>query len=73
MRNRPLARACDFVFDEPLMTSDAGLLLLAEHAARSDDIARIADALAPKRKPRARAQHAATAHPACPADDRRLR
>lgn len=50
-----------FCFDEPLMTSDAGLLLLAEHAARSGDIARIAAALAPKlkapapgeRKPRA--------------------
>jgi hypothetical protein len=50
-----------FCFDEPLMTSDAGLLLLAEHAAQSGDIARIAAALAPKlkapapgeRKPRA--------------------
>ena len=50
-----------FCFDEPLMTSDAGLLLLAEHATRSGDIARIAAALAPKlkapapgvRKPRA--------------------
>ena len=50
-----------FCFDEPLMTSDAGLLLLAEHAAHSGDIARIAAALAPKlkapapgeRKPRA--------------------
>lgn len=50
-----------FCFDEPLMSSDAGLLLLAEHAARSGDIARIAAALAPKlkapapgqRKPRA--------------------
>jgi hypothetical protein len=39
-----------FCFDEPLMTSDAGLLLLAEHAARSGDIARIAAALAPKLK-----------------------
>lgn len=50
-----------FCFDEPLMTSDAGLLLLAEHAARSGDIARIAAAISPKlkapapgqRKPRA--------------------
>jgi hypothetical protein len=50
-----------FCFDEPLMTSDAGLLLLAEHARCSGDIARIATALAPKlkvpapgdRKPRA--------------------
>lgn len=50
-----------FCFDEPLMSSDAGLLLLAKHAARSGDIARIATALAPKlkapapaeRKPRA--------------------
>ncbi|MEQ1749259.1 MAG: transposase [Prosthecobacter sp.] len=32
------------------MTSDAGLLLLAEHATRSGDIARIAAALAPKLK-----------------------
>lgn len=39
-----------FCFDEPLMSSDAGLLLLAEHAARSGDIARIAAALAPKLK-----------------------
>ncbi|HCN76630.1 MAG TPA: hypothetical protein DIT13_05475 [Verrucomicrobiales bacterium] len=39
-----------FCFDEPLMTSDAGLLLLAGHAARSGDIARIATALAPKLK-----------------------
>ena len=39
-----------FCFDEPLMTCDAGLLLLAEHAARSGDIARIAAALAPKFK-----------------------
>jgi hypothetical protein len=39
-----------FCFDEPLMTSDAGLLLLAEHVARNGDIARIAAALAPRLK-----------------------
>ncbi len=57
----PCGTRLRFCFDEPLMTSDAGLLLLAEHAARSGDIARIATALAPKlkapapgeRKPRA--------------------
>lgn len=50
-----------FCFDEPLMSSDAGLLLLARHAAHCGDIERIAQALAPKlkapapgeRKPRA--------------------
>lgn len=50
-----------FCFDEPLMSSDAGLLLLARHAAQCGDIERIAQALAPKlktavpgaRKPRA--------------------
>jgi hypothetical protein len=50
-----------FCFDEPLMSSDPGLLLLARHAAQSGDIERIATALAPKlkasapgeRKPRA--------------------
>ena len=39
-----------FCFDEPLMSSDAGLLLLAGHAAGSGDIARIAASLAPKLK-----------------------
>jgi hypothetical protein len=39
-----------FCFDEPLMSSDAGLLLLARHAEQSGDIARIAAALAPKLK-----------------------
>lgn len=39
-----------FCFDEPLMSSDAGLLLLARHAAQCGDIARIAQALAPKLK-----------------------
>jgi hypothetical protein len=43
----PSGKRLRFCFDEPLMTSDAGLLLLAEHAARSGDIARIAAALAP--------------------------
>lgn len=41
-----------FCFDEPLMTSDAGLLLLAQHAKQSGDIERIARALAPKLKAR---------------------
>jgi len=40
-------RSC---FDEPLMSFDAGLLLLAEHAACSSDIACIAAALAPQLK-----------------------
>ena len=39
-----------FCFDEPLMSSDAGLLLLARHVAQSGDIGRIAAALAPKFK-----------------------
>ena len=39
-----------FRFDESLMTSDAGLVLLAEHATRSGDIAPIAAALARKLK-----------------------
>ena len=39
-----------FCFDEPLMSSDAGLLLLARHVAQSGDIQRIAAALAPKLK-----------------------
>lgn len=50
-----------FCFDEPLMSGDAGLLLLARHAAHGGDIARVAAALAPRlkapaageRKPRA--------------------
>jgi hypothetical protein len=41
-----------FCFDEPLMSSDAGLLLLAREAADRGDISRIAQALAPKLKPR---------------------
>ena len=45
-----------FCFDEPLMSSDAGLLLLARHAAQSGDIERIAAALAPKLKARASGQ-----------------
>lgn len=57
----PVGTRLRFCFDEPLMTSDAGLLLLARHAALSGDIERIATALAPKlkapapgeRKPRA--------------------
>lgn len=48
-RNCPRAAAC-VCFDKPLITSNAGRLLPAEYAARSGDIARIADALAPKLK-----------------------
>lgn len=47
MRNCLLARL-RFCFDAALMTSDTGLLLLAEHAASCGDIARIGTALAPK-------------------------
>lgn len=39
-----------FCFDEPLLSSDAGLLLLADHLKACGDIARIAAALAPKLK-----------------------
>jgi len=60
MPNQPIPESIDaqlpsgtrlrFCFDEPLMSSVAGLLLLAEHAACSGDIARIATALSPELK-----------------------
>lgn len=51
----PDRSAVRFCFDEPLMTSDAGLLALAGYAQRSGDIQRIAAALAPGLDPGAAA------------------
>jgi hypothetical protein len=50
-----------FCFDEPLMSSDAGLLLLANHISQSGDIQRIATALEPKLKAAAPGQRKARA------------
>jgi hypothetical protein len=44
----PSGRRPRFCHDALLRTSDAGLLLLGEHAARSGDTALIGTALAPK-------------------------
>ncbi|MBX7212008.1 MAG: hypothetical protein K1X78_27125 [Verrucomicrobiaceae bacterium] len=46
----PSGTRVQFCFDEPLLSSDAGLLLLADHLKGSGDIARVAAALAPKLK-----------------------
>lgn len=54
----PDRSAVRFCFDEPLMTSDAGLLALAGYAQRSGDIQRIAAALAPRLAPGAAAPRA---------------
>jgi hypothetical protein len=51
----PDRSAVRFCFDEPLMSSDAGLLALAGYAQRSGDIDRIALALTPKLMPGAAA------------------
>ncbi len=56
----PDRSAVRFCFDEPLMSSDAGLLALAGYAQRSGDIGRIAVALTPKLSPGASAPRTPT-------------